>query len=122
MAEANRDPRAGGTGSEPRGFGVLVVAGSESERRATVDSLGKAWPFEHEMALDCASEVTSAILGVRSLLQQKILCLRRAFQDEFVRALSAWTQMHCFQDDPSPSLGPDYRTFIAVGSGEARSG
>ena len=66
MAEANRVPSTGGKDSEPKGFGVLVVAGSEPERRATVDSLGKAWPFEHEMALDCAAADGEALAKLRA--------------------------------------------------------
>ena len=39
------------------------------------------------MALDCSSQVTSAILSIRTFLQENILCLPRAVQDEFVIAL-----------------------------------
>jgi DNA-binding response OmpR family regulator len=45
---------------------VLVVAGSEAERQAAVASLGQAWPFKNEMALDCAATDVEALEKLRA--------------------------------------------------------
>ena len=66
MAEANQVSGAHNSNSEPRGFGVLLVSGSEPERQAAAESLGKAWPFEHEMALDCAGNDAEALEKLRA--------------------------------------------------------
>jgi len=42
--------------------------------------------------------------------------------DEFVRALSAWTQMHCFQDDPSPSDIPSHQLPASLAHTHRSSG
>ena len=55
--------------SQPAGppqFNVLVAGDDESERRLTIWQLGKAWPADRDMMVECAADGTEALEKIRS--------------------------------------------------------
>ena len=50
----------------PPQFNVLVTGADESERRLTIWQLGKAWPAEREMMVECAADGAEALEKIES--------------------------------------------------------
>ena len=52
--------------SAPRYFRVLVADDDELDRRLTIQQLGKAWPVERDMTVECAADGAEALEMIRS--------------------------------------------------------
>src|SRR6185295_11056227 len=49
----------------PRPVRVLVADDCEKDRKLTIRHLGKAWPFERDMVVECAADGMEALLKLR---------------------------------------------------------